>query len=177
MMLSDSKQRATEVLAHLIALFPRCFFVWGYQRRPIKIGVFNDLRPLVSFADDDLKAVLRRYTLSDGYLRASTEGSVRIDLDGNAAGAVTAKEAAWAQKVLAERENRRAKKKAASEQQAAGSQRGENTPLARPCSRAAGRCCETGAAANRTQPAKDGDGFAALRAAAARRRESAGGAA
>ena len=71
------------------------FFCLGYQRHPLRIGIFDDLRPLVSLTEDDLKAALRRYTAADGYLVACTEGAIR------------AQHAAHAQKVLAQRERGR----------------------------------------------------------------------
>jgi sRNA-binding protein len=75
-----------KAIGYLAELFPKCFFVLGYQRRPLKIGLFEDLRPLVSLTEDDLKAALRRYTAADGYLVACNEGAIRIDLNGDAAG-------------------------------------------------------------------------------------------
>jgi ProP effector len=131
-----------EAIAQLAELFPKCFFVRGYQRQPLKIGIFDDLLPLVPFAADDLKALLRRYTNADGYLRACGEGAYRIDLEGNAAGTVDAKQAAFAQKVLAQRERgrlkkkeNRAKEKATQRTQttpAMGGQPGQPTELGRP---------------------------------------------
>lgn len=195
-------RKANEVIVQLVELFPRCLFDWGYQRRPLKIGIFDDLLPLVPFAADDLKAALRRYTRADGYLRACVEGADRIDLEGNATGTVDAKHVAHAQKILAERELWRAKRNAAKQERqpkpkpAASDKRGRRAPqqqaanigrkaelqpretpaFARQSGSEAGPR-EIGAAANRTQPAQvDRDGFAALRVAAARRRESAGGA-
>jgi sRNA-binding protein len=53
------------------------------HRRPLKLGISDDLQPLVSFPEEDLKAALMRYVRSDGYLKACTEGTLRIDLDGN----------------------------------------------------------------------------------------------
>lgn len=105
------KQKTNEIIAHLAERFSHCFSVSHANRRALKIGIRADLAPLVPFGEDELRAALRYYTRSDGYLRACTEGDVRVDLDGNAAGTVTAKEAAWAQKVLAEREAWRGKRK------------------------------------------------------------------
>jgi ProP effector len=104
------RQKAKETIKLLAERWPRCFFLWGYQRRPLRIGILDDLLPLVSLGEDDLKAALRRYTAANGYLRACIEGADRVGLDGNAAGTVDAKHAAHAQKVLAERERRRLKK-------------------------------------------------------------------
>ena len=49
---------------------------------------------------------------SDGYLFASsTEGAIRIDVHGNAAGTVTAAQATWAKMKLEQRERWRDKRK------------------------------------------------------------------
>jgi ProP effector len=53
---------------------------------------------------------LNKYVRSDGYLLACTEGAIRIDVNGDAAGTVSAKHAAHAQKVFAERERWKGKK-------------------------------------------------------------------
>jgi sRNA-binding protein len=169
----ERAQQANATIAQMAERFSRCFFVWGYQRRPLKIGVFDDLLPLVPIAADDLKVALRCYVRSDGYLVACREGAPRIDLAGNTVGEVTAKESAYARKVLADREARRAKKKAASERQTVGAQRCLTTTPARPSGSAAGHH-EPGASEVR-QPVKR-IGFDDLRAAAVRRREAAGAA-
>ncbi len=129
MMPSESKQRATEVLAHLVERFPHAFFGSHASRRALKIGIRAELVPLIAFGWEDLELALRYYTRSDGYLKASTEGAVRIDLDGNAAGTVEAKHAAHAQKVLAERDRWRAKRNAASEQQQAERNVAQDKPV------------------------------------------------
>jgi sRNA-binding protein len=67
---------SAKMLAYLVEAFPSCFFLYGNRRQPLKIGIFDDLLPLVPFAADDLKAALRRYTRPDGYLRACVEGAV-----------------------------------------------------------------------------------------------------
>jgi ProP effector len=106
-------QKDHEIIASLAESFPQAFFVLGKLRRPLKIGIRDDLRPLVSFSEDNLKSALHRYTRADAYLRACTvEGTQRIGLDGNAAGEVTARDAAHAERVLAEREIWHAEKKA-----------------------------------------------------------------
>jgi sRNA-binding protein len=134
-----SMTSVTEIIAYLADAYPQCFAVYGQRRRPLKIGISDDLAPLVPFAEDDLKAALRYYTRNDAYLRACVGGASRIDLDGNAVSEVTAKEAAHAKKVLSDQERWKAKKKAA-----------RNKVVVLP---------------------PKGDGFAALKAAAIRRRE------
>jgi sRNA-binding protein len=126
MSVTIDKQKTNEIIAHLAKRFLHCFSISHTNRRALKIGIRADLAPLVAFSAEDLERALRYYTRSDGFLRACIDGVPRIDLDGNVAGTVTAKEAAWAQKVLVERELWRAKSNAAREQrQPASYQRGE----------------------------------------------------
>ena len=105
-------------IAYLIATFPSCFFLHHECRRPLKIGILADLAPLVSCGEEELKTVLNKYVRSHGYLLACTEGATRIDVNGDAASTVSAKHAAHARKVLADRALWRAKKKAAREREA-----------------------------------------------------------
>jgi ProP effector len=101
------------VIASLAELFPRCFWIFGRQRRPVAIGIRAALAPVVPFEQSDLEAALKSYVKSDGYLRACVNGAPRLDLNGNIAGEVTASEAEHAIKLLAERQLWRLKKKAA----------------------------------------------------------------
>jgi sRNA-binding protein len=83
----DTKRQAAEQLtngpldiSYLISTFPQCFFLHHECRRPLKIGLLGDLLPLLPFTEAEIQAVLRRYTRSDGYLHACTEGAIRIDV-------------------------------------------------------------------------------------------------
>jgi hypothetical protein len=73
-LMSDYSSKALKVIAFLTEAFPHAFFIYKSKRRPLKIGIFADLRPLVPFADADLRAGLNRYTRSYGYLRSCTKG-------------------------------------------------------------------------------------------------------
>jgi ProP effector len=99
------------VIASLSELFPRCFWIFGRQRRPVAIGIRAALAPLVPFEQSDLEAALKSYVKSDGYLRACVNGAPRLDLNGNIAGEITASEAEYATKLLVERERCRRKRK------------------------------------------------------------------
>jgi ProP effector len=105
-----AKEKA--VIEALAEAHPQCFYVLSKHRRPLKLGIKEDLRPLVSFTEEELSAALYRYVKNDGYLKACTEGSPRIALDGNAAREVTAEEAAWSAKLLVEHQQWREAKKA-----------------------------------------------------------------
>jgi ProP effector len=74
-------------IARLAELYPSCF---RKPRRPIKIGVHNDiiardpeLRPSL------IASALKTYTRSLGYLETLKAGEARIDLEGNPVGTVT----------------------------------------------------------------------------------------
>jgi sRNA-binding protein len=85
--MTTSNNAATQLdIAYLIAAFPQCFFLNHECRQPLKIGIVSDLAPLLPFTEAEIQAVLRSYTRSDGYLHACTEGAIRIDVNGDAAG-------------------------------------------------------------------------------------------
>lgn len=140
-----------EMIVQLAEQFSNCFFVDDARRRPLKIGIFNDLRSLAPFDRHALRLGLVRYTRSGAYLRACTEGAPRIGLDGNAVGEVTAEQAAHARDVLAERAKKQKarKQKWLERQQAARDKHAVSQAPAQPQCRAS---------------------LADLRAAAARRR-------
>ena len=92
-------------IATLATLFPRAFAVAEHERRPLKVNVFNDL--IIATANviepDALRSALAFYTSAGGYLRSCVKGTPRIDLDGDAAGFVTAGQAAWVAGILRRR--------------------------------------------------------------------------
>jgi ProP effector len=74
----------------LAAKFPRTFFVNGGERKPLKIGITNDLIAAeLKFSGTNIRLALRAYASSPGYLSAMQEGAVRVGLDGEPAGIVT----------------------------------------------------------------------------------------
>ena len=84
-----------QVLDLLYTRFPRTFVRNPAERQPLKRGIDRDL---VARLDDIVsrnafKRVLGVYTSCSEYRAKLIEGAARIDLDGNAAGAVTASEA------------------------------------------------------------------------------------
>jgi ProP effector len=84
------------IIGILAEKFPKCFFVYERRRKPIKIGIFQDLLDELgdSIPESDLSLALRLYTGNRYYLsRASREGAARIDLNGDASGRVSAEEA------------------------------------------------------------------------------------
>jgi sRNA-binding protein len=129
------------VLELLCETFP-AFSLYEARRRPLKIGVHNDIMAALEGAitPRELGIALRFYTSNIGYLRAMRTGAERVGLDGNPAGVVTAEEAANAREKIA----------AKSKKIAARKQAKKATPPPVPLKR---------------------DGLAELRAAALRRRQ------
>ena len=79
----------------LADLFPACFFVYERRRRPLKIGICEEVIAALAGAatPQEIARALRMYCGHVGYLAACTEGAPRIDLNGEAAGTVSATDA------------------------------------------------------------------------------------
>ncbi len=75
-----------ETLELLYTLFPKAFIKEG-NCKPLKIGIFNDLRAAIEGRDDitvtKCRAALSFYTGRLRYLFSLKEGAPRIDLEGN----------------------------------------------------------------------------------------------
>jgi ProP effector len=125
-------KRVIEILAER---FPRAFAVYEKRRVPLKLGIRADLLPLLVdsrvITERELKVALNYYTRSWGYLRASVEGAWRIDLNGKAAGAVTAAEATSARIRLEQRDATMSARKAVQQAEQAQQER-SSLPAARP---------------------------------------------
>jgi len=94
----------TAIIEFLADRFPSCFAVKGTHRKPLAVGIARDILERVghSLTPAELSAALRVYTGSWSYLESCREGAPRIGLDGNAAGVVTARETAHAERQLAQ---------------------------------------------------------------------------
>jgi ProP effector len=95
--------QARRTIEELANRWPRCFTVDPARRRPLKIRIDNDIRAALSGAieEAELGAALRYYVGGIGYLSAMRAGEPRIDLDGNAVGVVTERDATYAAGQLA----------------------------------------------------------------------------
>jgi sRNA-binding protein len=84
---------ADATLEMLCARFPNCFVMFERQRRPLKVGIRGDIVLAIGEDAIDLKLLgpaLKLYTHNYFYrLAQARPGATRIDLDGNAAGAVS----------------------------------------------------------------------------------------
>jgi sRNA-binding protein len=74
-----------------------------YRRRPLKIGIRDDIDAKIQIASKDLTRALGFYCRSKSYLQRMRKGAWRLDLDDNTSGEVTAEEEEHAKEKLAAR--------------------------------------------------------------------------
>ena len=79
----------------LCQTFPKAFVRYEARRRPLKIGIRDDLRVALDGAmtDTELGRALRVYCTNHVYRSRLVAGAARIDLDGTAAGIVSTEHA------------------------------------------------------------------------------------
>jgi ProP effector len=99
--MSKSVGKVEITITELVAAFPAAFTLDRTLVRPVKLGIKDDLYGQSAISHRRITAALRSYCNSVHYLRASTEGAVRIDLAGEPAGTVTATQARHATEGLA----------------------------------------------------------------------------
>jgi sRNA-binding protein len=99
--MSDSMAKAEAAISELVAAFPAAFTLDPMLVRPVKLGIRDDLCAQSAISRGRISAALRSYCHSAAYLRASTEGAIRVDLAGVPAGTVTPTEAHHAKEALA----------------------------------------------------------------------------
>jgi ProP effector len=104
----DQRAKADANIVLLEKLWPKCFAVYEKRRQPLKIGIRDDIVAQLQkngrkVNADALAITLRRYVNNYAYLRKVKTGAGRIDLNGKAAGTVTAEQAADAARRLAGR--------------------------------------------------------------------------
>jgi sRNA-binding protein len=164
-MTNTKNAAALATLAQLAERFPRCIYPVDTKRRPLKIGIAADIIAAVgnTIAPAAVKAALRVYAGSTGYLSRVLTGAWRLDLAGDKADVVTADDEAHAKARLAERTARKAKRAAVAASAAATLTESPAAIIAKPAP-----------AAPIATPAPRGRiGLADLREAARRRREAA----
>src|SRR5678810_14001 len=101
--MSVPRDQVNATLALLCQRFPKTFFMYQGRRKPLKIGIRDDIVAVLGNEIEPklLHHALRHYTLNFNYLHARTLGAERIDLDGNAAGHVSEEDALSAKRALA----------------------------------------------------------------------------
>ena len=146
--MSTTRKQIDEALELLCARFPKCFVMFERRRRPLKLGIHLDIIAALGERIDRrlLRQALRFYTSNIHYGASQKPGVPRIDLYGNACGAVSEADAQSAAKDVATRKTRK-------------------RPRAEP---------EITPAPPAPPPAPKRDGLAALREAAKRRRQEVG---
>jgi ProP effector len=103
-MTTTERVDVTAITTRLAELLPKCISVYEGRRRPLRVGIYEDIVAKVgdSIAPDDIKHALRAYTRNIGYLRAMAQpGAMRIDIEGDPVDAVTPEQAASAAKGVA----------------------------------------------------------------------------
>jgi len=90
-----TKQDIDVALARLTEAFPQTFVLEKYRpHRPLKVGIAADIPARCPAVERRvLSAALRVYARRMMYLRGLVAGAARVDLDGNACGEVTTRDA------------------------------------------------------------------------------------
>jgi sRNA-binding protein len=92
----DADRAAIQPILVLLAKrWPRCFKLESRRRKPLAVGIRAEIEQQLPEIDPRLlRRALSFYVASMGYQRASmVAGAVRVALDGNASGMVTAEQA------------------------------------------------------------------------------------
>lgn len=134
---TEKLKNSKEVIAYIAECFPKCFTLEG-EAKPLKIGIFQDLADRLSddpkVSKTQLRAALRQYTSSWRYLHGAKPGAIRVDLDGNEAGALEEEHIEHAKTALAESKARvqaRRKEKAEKAREEGKAKAKANKPQAR----------------------------------------------
>jgi ProP effector len=98
---------AMAVIRTLAERWPETFYPESKERKPLKVGIFKDLKAAAPDIDPKmLRLALRVYTTSGAYLFACSKGHKRVDLNGNAVEEVSEKDKARARELLEARKNK-----------------------------------------------------------------------
>jgi ProP effector len=105
-----SKVDVRPIIAELAERFPNAFFLFEKRRRPLKIGIFDDILARLDGAIEpgELEVGLSFYCNNWAYLKNCDEGIARVDLDGQPCGAVSAADAEYAKRKLDAHNTKRA---------------------------------------------------------------------
>jgi ProP effector len=88
---ATAKATTEAALTLLCELFPRAFVRYERRRRPLKVGIHEDLRVALDGAltDVELRHALRVYCTNVVYRSRLVAGATRVDLNGEPAGTVS----------------------------------------------------------------------------------------
>ena len=122
-----------ETLKMLAGRWPRAFAVLEANRRPLKLGIRDDIAALLGTdTPPRLRQALAQYCNAVGYLRQCLPGATRRDLEGEPAGEVTGAEAANARYKLDQRTAKRVDPAKPAKQMAQSATRPAPKPAAQP---------------------------------------------
>ena len=101
----EARQKRQATIRVLVERWPKCFAVDEKQRRPLKIGIGEEIAGILT--DIDVSLALALYTRNPSYMKSCVAGAARIGLDGEPAGTVTATQEAFARSKLVAIQKRR----------------------------------------------------------------------
>jgi hypothetical protein len=102
-----TREETEAAIAKLAELYPACFFVEAYQRRPLVKTILSDLeKDGVPMSFEQIKAAVDWYHGSWGYLHNVKAGVKRINLLGEERAVVTAAEERYSTQRLADEKKR-----------------------------------------------------------------------
>lgn len=110
-----TKQEILQVRTALAIAYPACFAKKGEKKKPLKIGIKDDVMASAREIFPGLSrrliaATIRDYCTGANYLRCLVAGAARVDIKGTFAGFVSAEHASHAQKTLADIKSRSVRK-------------------------------------------------------------------
>jgi ProP effector len=117
--MSGKPNPAHDTIAVLADLFPAAFSVFERRRKPLKIGIHEDLIAALGGAvtEKEARLALAIYTGNASYLRASCNvGAARVDLAGNKVGSVDLAAATHAKQRLDQQRDKRKRREEAAAQ-------------------------------------------------------------
>jgi ProP effector len=122
-----SRNAIVGVISLLAEKWPCCFSIPYSQRRPLKLGIREDVLAALGGATSagKVSAALRWYVSSPEYQRRLVHGAWRVDLNGKPAGIVSQEDEAHARVQLAAIEAKRAASASASSNSAPAANLGE----------------------------------------------------
>ena len=95
--ISEKQKRRRQLMLALTTLFPQCFASEASKKKPLKIGIRDDIsEKFPGISKREISRILHHYTQKSLYLRKIKANADRFDLDGNVCGKITKNEAAIA---------------------------------------------------------------------------------
>jgi len=86
--MASTKKYAETAIAELVEAFPAAFALDPTRVRPLKLGIKDDIHACSGMSHRRVTAALKAYCDSLHYLASCTEGAVRVERTGAAAGVI-----------------------------------------------------------------------------------------